>query len=181
MQVAGWRELPDVIAALADEVERRQKAHEAEGAETYLLIHGLQRFRDLRKEEDDFGSFGSTEEQKPKAAKQFADMLREASSMGVHALVWCDTYNNVARALDRQAQREFEMRVLFQMSAGDSSSLIDNPGAARLGPHRAFFHAEEEGRLEKFRPYGLPPDAWLAWLKEQLARKRVAEPARQKV
>jgi len=25
------------------------------------------------------------------------------------------------------------------------------------------------------------PDAWLAWLKEQLARKRVAEPAQQKV
>jgi DNA segregation ATPase FtsK/SpoIIIE, S-DNA-T family len=181
VQIAGWRELPDVIAALAEEVERRQKAHEAEGAETYLLIHGLQRFRDLRKEEDDFGSFGSNEEQKPKPAKQFADMLREASSMGVHALVWCDTYNNIARALDRQAQREFEMRVLFQMSAGDSSSLIDHPGAARLGPHRAFFHAEEEGRLEKFRPYGLPPDAWLAWLKEHLARKRVAEPARQKV
>ena len=61
------------------------------------------------------------------------------------------------------------------MSAGDSSSLIDNPGAARLGPHRAFFHAEEEGRLEKFRPYGLPTREWLAGVKERLAAKRLAE------
>src|SRR5262249_8662866 len=126
VQVAGWRDLPGVISLLAEEVERRQKSHEAEGPETYLIIPVRKRFRDLRGEEDDFGSFGSNEEQKANVAKQFTAMLREAAELGVHMLVWCDSYNNAARSFDRQAMREFEMRVLFQMSAGDSSSLIDS-------------------------------------------------------
>jgi DNA segregation ATPase FtsK/SpoIIIE, S-DNA-T family len=37
-----------------------------------------------------------------------------------------------------------------------------------LGVHRALFSSEEDGRLEKFRPYGLPSDEWLAWVREQL-------------
>ena len=70
------------------------------------------------------------------------------------AAVWCDTLNNLQRSLDRQALREFEMRVLFQMSAADSSNLIDSPLASKLGLFRAFFYSEDQGRLEKFRPYG---------------------------
>ena len=68
------------------------------------------------------------------------------------------------------------MRVLFQMSLTDSSNLIDSPVAGKLGQHRALFHSEDEGRLEKFRPYGVPADSWLAWAKERLALKR-PEPA----
>ena len=53
------------------------------------------------------------------------------------------------------------MRVLFQMSSNDSSSLIDAPTASKLGPNRALFFSEEEGRLEKFRPYSIPEQDWL--------------------
>jgi len=53
------------------------------------------------------------------------------------------------------------MRVLFQMSATDSSTLMDTPAASRLGRHRALFLEEEQERPEKFRPYGLPPAEWL--------------------
>ena len=97
-----------------------------------------------------------------KACQLFGTVLREGPAVGVHTLVWCDTLNNVNRALDRQGLREFEMRVLFQMSATDSSVLIDTPLAGRLGLHRALFHNEEQGKLEKFRPYGLPAEDWLA-------------------
>src|SRR5437660_509855 len=75
----------------------------------------LYRFRDLRKEEDDFG-FGRGEE-KLSPPKQLASVLREGAGLGVHTVAWCDTHNNLTRCLDRQALREFEMRVLFQMSA----------------------------------------------------------------
>jgi hypothetical protein len=61
------------------------------------------------------------------------------------------------------------MRVLFQMSGNDSATLIDGPAAAKLGLNRALFHSEEQGRMEKFRPYGLPSDEWLAWVRDQLA------------
>ena len=104
-------------------------------------------------------------------AKQFAAILREGSPLGIHTLVWCDTYSNVTRMLDRQSLRDFEMRVLFQMNANDSSSLMDSPEASRLGVHRALFYDEGQGRMEKFRPYGLPSNEWLAWAKEQLHQR----------
>ena len=53
------------------------------------------------------------------------------------------------------------MRVLFQMSATDSSTLIDSPAASQLGRNRALFLHEEQERPEKFRPYGLPSQEWL--------------------
>src|SRR5262249_56154724 len=100
--------------------------------------------------------------------EQFAALLREGASLGIHTLVWCDTFNNLQRALDRQSLHEFDMRVLFQMGVADSSNLIDSPLAAKLGLHRALFHSEEQGRLEKFRPYGVPSDAWLAGVRKLL-------------
>ena len=74
----------------------------------------------------------------------------------MHVLTWCDTAANLARTVDRQGMREFEMRVLFQMSGADSTNLIDTPAASNLGMHRALFHDEESGVLEKFRPYAAP-------------------------
>ena len=73
-----------------------------------------------------------------------------------------------ARWVSREMLREFELRVVFQMSATDSSNLIDSPAAGRLGPHRAILHLEEQGTQEKFRPYGTPSEAWLATVREHL-------------
>jgi hypothetical protein len=68
----------------------------------------------------------------------------------------------VNRFLSRKALSEFEMRVVFQMSANDSASLVDSPKASGLGLHRALFYNEHEGTLETFRPYATPDAAWLA-------------------
>jgi hypothetical protein len=168
VQAGGWRELPAALAEIAAEVDRRQKANEAPPSTIYLVIYGLQRFRDLRKGDDDFGFSRRGETQTVSPAKQFGTILREGPGVGIHTLVWCDTLNNVNRSLDRQALREFEMRVLFQMSVADSSILIDSPVASRLGVHRALFYSEDRGQPEKFRPYGLPSDEWLQWVRQQL-------------
>lgn len=156
------RDLPATIAGLAEEVERRL-SDPTPASPLFLVLHGLQRLRDLRKSDDDFGF--SRKEDKPSPAQQFLTILREGPVVGVHTLVWCDNFSNLQRTLDRQALREFEMRVLFQMSANDSSALIDSPLAAKLGHHRALYYTEDQGRLEKFRPYGLPTMAWLESLK----------------
>jgi hypothetical protein len=79
----------------------------------------------------------------------------------VHLIASVDSYNNVSRFLSRKLLGEFQMRVLFQMSASDSASLIDSPEASKLGFHRALFYNEREGYLEKFRPYALPGNDWL--------------------
>ncbi|MBK8095293.1 MAG: hypothetical protein IPK32_25800 [Verrucomicrobiaceae bacterium] len=53
------------------------------------------------------------------------------------------------------------MRVLFQMSANDSASLIDSPKAGSLGLNRALFYSEHESRMETFRPFALPSPEWV--------------------
>ncbi len=166
LRVVGPRDLPALLAELAEAVTQRQQTPDALGPTLYLFLYGLHRFRDLRRPEDDYGFGGGGEA--PTPPQLLANILKEGAALGVHVVVWCDALSNVTRCLDRQALREFEMRVLFQMSANDSSTLIDNPAASKVGMHRAWFHSEEQGRLEKFRPYGVPTEAWLAEVRRRL-------------
>jgi S-DNA-T family DNA segregation ATPase FtsK/SpoIIIE len=94
--------------------------------------------------------------------------LRDGPPVGIHIIVWCDSLTNLNRTFDRPQLREFALRVLFQMSATDSSTLMDTPAAAKLGRTRALFLTEETERAEKFRPYGLPSSEWLGRTCEQL-------------
>jgi hypothetical protein len=176
LRVVAWRDLPTGLGELADEVDRRHKDRAADAPPRFLFVYGLQRFRDLRKLEDDFGFSRRGEEKPAHPSKLFANVLREGPAVGVFTLVWCDTLTNLNRALDRPQLRELEMRVLFQMSAGDSSTLIDAPIASKLGLSRALFCTEEQGRIEKFRPYGLPSEAWLDWVKERLRARPARRP-----
>jgi S-DNA-T family DNA segregation ATPase FtsK/SpoIIIE len=88
----------------------------------------------------------------------------------MHVLAATDTWNNVSRWIPRKVMAEFEMRVLFQMSANDSASLIDSPKASMLGLHRALFYNAQEGYLETFRPYALPSGEWIDQAGRHLAR-----------
>ena len=170
------RDLAAALGELAAEVERRQRDGLADAPNLYLFVFDIQRFRDLRKSDDDFGfkSYGEVKAEPP--SKLFGNIMRDGPPLGVHTIVWCDSLNNLNRTFDRQALREFEMRILFQMSANDSSTLIDAPAASRLGANRALYFSEEEGRLEKFRPYGLATDEWLSEVREQFQARPLREP-----
>lgn len=165
------RELPILIDQLAQETRRRMDG-ETSGAPIFLLLYGLQRARDLRQEDTMNFSLDADAPNAANPAQQFNTILREGPDVGIFTIVWCDTLTNLNRALDRRALREFAMRVVMQMSAEDSANLIDTPAASKLGPYRALFYNEEEGRLEKFRPYALPSDQWLEWAAQQLKSKR---------
>jgi hypothetical protein len=178
VRLAGWREVGSLVAEFAAEVERRQKTPEVEAAPLFLVLYGLQRMRDLRRVEDDFSFMPKSDGAAANPAQQLATLLREGPSLGVHTLMWCDTTNNLQRALDRQTLREISLRVVLQMGVADSSNLIDSPAASKLGLHRALFFSEEDGRLEKFRPYGLPPDEWLEEVRERLHAGSAAAAAR---
>lgn len=169
IRVAGPLQAAAIVTELAAEVERRQQHLHDPAPPVFLLIFNLGRFRDLRKGDDDF-SFSMDKNKPPSAGKLFGDILRDGPPHGVHTLAWCDTYNNVSRWLSREMLREMEMRVAFQMSATDSSNLVDSPAASRLGEHRALLSLAEQGTLEKFRPYGPPSDEWLAWVRQHLGR-----------
>jgi energy-coupling factor transporter ATP-binding protein EcfA2 len=168
--VAGVREVAQVIGEVAAEVAQREAAGREDVPPLYLVIYNGGRFRELRRTEDDF-SFSSDRDKPAQPDKQWGEILRNGPAWGVHTLVWCDSYNNVTRMIDRLLMREFEMRVAFQMSAADSTSLLDTPAAGRLSLHRGLFYSEDVGSLEKFRPYAPPTDEWLE-------RVRQAFPAR---
>ena len=166
------RDLPLLINQVAAEVDRRIETEHQGLPSIYLGIFGLQRARDLRQEED--SNFFGNEESAPNPASQFAHILREGPDLKIHTITWCDTLNNLNRMLERRVMREFGMRVVFQMSADDSSNLIDVPQASKLGIHRALFYNEDEGRLEKFRPFDIPSDGWLADVSARLSQKSVS-------
>ena len=152
--------LAEQMNALRKEVERRQETQAQHGA-LFLLIHGLQRFRELRSTEDDFSySRGDAERLNPN--QDLSAILRDGPPVNVHAIIWCDTLANLSRQLDRPSIKEFEMRVLFQMSSSDSSVIMDSPKASRLGLYRAIFNNQTDDIEEKFRPYGMPTTTWFA-------------------
>lgn len=149
------RDIESTLKQIVDEVRARITDAESDAPGVFLMIHGMQRIRPLRRNEDSFG-FSMDDEESPKPDKLLAEILRDGPGVGVHVIMSCDTLTNTERYLDRSAMREIENRVLFQMSAGDSTQLIDSPAASRLGPNRAIFFSEESGVAEKFRPYAAP-------------------------
>lgn len=166
------------VTATMNELTEELAAREAASADPnapqsppiYVLLHNAGRFRELRKRDDDYG-FGLSDDGPKKPDAQFADLIRNGPALGVHTLVWCDSYNSVTRLLDRQMIREFALRVALQMSAGDSSHLIDTPAASDLQMHRALLYNDETGQAEKFRPYGAPTDEWLKRVKESAVQR----------
>ncbi len=169
IEVASPRDTARVIGEITAELARREAAGEENAPPIYLVIFNGGRFRELRRSEDDF-SFSTDRDKPPSPDKQWAEILKNGPAWGIHSLVWCDSYNNVSRILDRMAMREFEMRVAFQMSAADSASFLDNPAATKLCQHRGLFASEDLGTIEKFRPYGIPTNAWLAEVRRAVER-----------
>ncbi len=156
--------LAEVMNSLAEELKRRAE-NESSGPEIFLLVNGLQNFKKLRAEDEFSFSSGSGDALNPAAI--LSSLITEGSARGIHVIITCDTYNNMSRFLGRKALGEFEMRVVFQMSASDSASLIDTPAAGTLGLHRALFYNDREGSLETFRPYAQPDGEWI----ENVARQ----------
>jgi DNA segregation ATPase FtsK/SpoIIIE-like protein len=165
-----YRAVEKTIDEIAQELARRQASDETHPPAIFLFIYGIQRYRSLRKQEDSFSFSSSDEEQKPKTDKQLMDLLREGPPLGIHVIAWADTPATVDRTFDRGSMREFDNRVLFQMSAADSSNLIDSPAANKLGFFRALAYSEEQGVMEKFRPYALPSTARVERVHEALKR-----------
>jgi len=154
LEIVEYRRVPQVFEELAAILKKRQEGSEDDSRRIFLLVLGLQRFRMLR--QDDEFSFSSEEETAGSPSKCFVELLAEGSTEGMHSIVWCDTLGNLTRAVNRKMLRDFEARVLFQMSAGDSAELIDSPAANRLGLYNALLFTAQDGALEKFRPYAAP-------------------------
>jgi DNA segregation ATPase FtsK/SpoIIIE, S-DNA-T family len=171
-KVCGLRESAAAVLSLAEELTRREAdvALSEAGPAQYLIINGLQKFRDLRRSDDfDFSSSGEES-----AAKALARIVRDGPVHGIHVIAFCDTLANLERTVERGVVREFGARVVLQMNAADSTALIDSPGAGSLGRGRAILHLVETGGIEKFRCFALPGADWLGEVGRILRGRREA-------
>jgi hypothetical protein len=169
MTLVEYRSVPEAIGELASELGRRQESSESKPPAVFLFVHALQRYRALRRQDDGF-SFGGDADAAPQPDRQFANLLRDGPPLGMHVIASIDTVASLERTFDRASVREFDNRVLLQMSANDSSTLIDSPLANKLGMNRALAYSEEQGVVEKFRPYALPPMEWLQHMSRRFGR-----------
>ncbi len=160
----------EVMAKLNEEMKERSAGDSSSAPAIFIFIHGLHRFKKL-KHEDDF-DFSSGSDSEPNAGAILNAIINDGSSHGLHLIISMDTFSNVGRFISRKALGEFEMRIVFQMSANDSASLIDAPKASTLGLHRALLYNEREGTLETFRPYAALDNGWIEDAAAKLATRR---------
>jgi hypothetical protein len=106
------------------------------------------------------GGFGATKSATP--ASQLGDLIRKGPLVGIHVIVWSDTFSNAMRWLSNSLLREFDSRIAFRLNQTDSSSLIDTPAAASLSPGRAILYRDQTGAADRFRPFSWPSQQWLS-------------------
>ena len=153
VNIVGMREVELAMRELYAVLQDRLTNGATDKPTKFLVINGLHRYRDLRRDEDDFGFSMGGEEKEKSPAQILAEVLKEGPTLGIHVIAATDTLTNLNRTFDRQALREFDLRVLLQMGTNDSTNLIDSPAASKLGMHRALLYSEETGTIEPFRPY----------------------------
>src|SRR5262249_3932881 len=93
VQAADMWGISATLAELADLVTQRHARTATDRSTRYLIIQGVQRYRDLRKAEDDYGFRRGDKAATP--AENFATILRDGPTVGVHMIMWCDTLTNV--------------------------------------------------------------------------------------
>ena len=159
VQCPAGHDMGELVNQLAAEMKSKLDGSAPhDDASTFLVILGLQKYKKLRFEED--FSFSVDEDAEVKPSNSLNDLITEGPGLGYHVILSIDTYNNVNRCISRKAVSEFEKKVLFQMSAADSASLIDSGKAGSLGMNRAVYYNEPTGIAETFRPYSQPGREW---------------------
>jgi hypothetical protein len=155
------RSIEAAMGGIAEELQRRLSQPEQPHQPWVLMIVNLGRFRELRKSEEFSFSMTKTSGQTP-PDESFAQILRDGPGVGIHTILWVDSWGTLARFIPRQGLRDLEIRILMPMSANDSNQLIDSSAANKLEPHALLLFDEVDGKVIKFRPYQFPlepPDA----------------------
>ncbi|MEM7624648.1 MAG: FtsK/SpoIIIE domain-containing protein [Planctomycetota bacterium] len=166
-----FRDVDTTLAELHAELKRRIEDGGPDDPAIFIAVFGLQRFRQFRKSDEGF-SFSLDDDAggSSKPDEQIMEILRDGPVVGMHLLIACDRAASLEQVFDRRALREFDNRVMFQMSATDSAQLIDSSAANDLGPYRALLYREDRGTIARFRPYGVPSDDDLTRFKTALNR-----------
>ncbi len=167
VEICDARNVDASLRALHQVLKERIEQPDVEASKLPILVNVIQlgRLRTLRREDEfGLGGYGDAELTPDKLQEE---ILRDGPSHGIFTAIWAENYSTVNRWLSRTALREIEIRALMQMSANDSTNLIDSVAASRLGDHVMLVHDDAAGQQQGFRPFEFDSLTELdAWIKE---------------
>jgi hypothetical protein len=180
IEVSGRHRMRDLLPELRDLVQQRQSASDAHsdtrkdfGPRTVLAIIGAHRARELRPG-DDVSAFAGFDARNADAAPDLATCLKEivtdGPDVGLHTMLWLDSYANFERIFDRRVLGEFGIRVSGALPEKDSHTLYDNQIAAQIThPNRMVkFDDDLVGVYTLFRPYAVSSEAAFEQLHDRM-------------
>ena len=149
VKIAGPAAAPAALGDLAAELDSRlARPGDAPYPRRFFLVAGLHRWQDLGTD----GEWG-----KPTAATTLLTRLAEhGPEVGMHVVIWADSYATADRALRRAGIAQFALRVALRLqSPAESDALLGVPSAASLADDRALFRDADwpHEQVEKFKPY----------------------------
>ena len=161
-RLAEVKEADCVVSDLWQQLTARERGDAPpDSPELILAIRNIGQFRALRRDEDDYGMSGFGAAKVVTPATMLGDLIRKGPLVGIHVIIWSDTFSNAMRWLSTSLLREFDNRIAFRMNQTDSASLIDTPVAAALSPGRAILYRDQTGTADRFRPFNWPSREWL--------------------
>jgi DNA segregation ATPase FtsK/SpoIIIE, S-DNA-T family len=139
----------DVLRDLTKDLEARlADAGAASQPRRFFMVAGLHRWQELG---------ADSEWGKPTEATTLLTRLAEhGPEVGIHVVVWADSYATAERALRRPGIGQFTLRVALRLqSPTESDALLGVPAAASLADDRALFRDVDwpHEHVEKFKPY----------------------------
>lgn len=146
------RRLSRAVEDLVTEVRRRLEEDDYAASRVLLVLHAVQRLRELT---DEYSPDGSPQE-------HLLEILRDGSDVGIHVLATVDSAENLERRLGHAALGEFGARLVGQCSADASHRLVGSAAASRLRQGALVLHQPDLDRTEKVRPFPVPDPHWVA-------------------
>jgi DNA segregation ATPase FtsK/SpoIIIE, S-DNA-T family len=139
----------DVLRDLTKDLEARlADVAAASQPRRFFMVAGLHRWQELG---------ADSEWGKPTEATSLLTRLAEhGPEVGIHVVVWADSYATAERALRRPGIGQFTLRVALRLqSPNESDALLGVPAAASLADDRALFRDVDwpHEHVEKFKPY----------------------------
>jgi S-DNA-T family DNA segregation ATPase FtsK/SpoIIIE len=151
VQVVGLAGAYAALQAMTAELDSRlADAGASPPPRRFFVVAGLHRWQELVSE---------TEWGKPsEAATLLARLAEHGPEVGIHVVIWADSYATAERALRRSGISHFTLRVAMRLpSPSESDALLGVPAAASLADDRALFRDVDwpHEQVEKFKPYSI--------------------------
>ncbi len=151
-----------VVAELIEEMNVREKNRRATDApEIVFAVRNIGQFPSLRR---DYETAGNESSKSTSGVPRFGDLLRQGPRVGIHVMLWSDTFETALQCLSHSFLRECDTRIVLTMNSEDSASLINSPNAATIDSETAILYSEQTSVAQQFRPFAWPSTEWLATL-----------------